>query len=260
MCDTCKDQKIIEIESPHGIYNKRCECLREDNANHFFTWSGAESKYKKTIDELNDFKVFFEYQKDQQIQKQPVSVKSEMQMLLQDFKENKEQQLKILLKGTNGRGKTQFAVTLAYEILKQHMDLTTQDIEIHRFFFFKPIDLVNRGELFNQNRKDEIVRKISKSSVLIIDELSEELELGAEDKRKHEILRLLNSVLDSFNGLVIITTNTENPESKYQKENPRMHSRLFTKGSMIKYTFVGSGDDLRSKASSANKNKYENRF
>lgn len=265
-CEVCEDRKLIEREGK----TIRCECVRKLNTQHFIKWSEIDAKeHAKLLKDLEDRKVFFEYEEEGKIKRQIVSIKDELKLLIQDRKENIADHFKILLKGTNGRGKSQFAVTLALEILIR-MDLKKTDIDMNKFFFFNPLHLIIENKIYSDERKKEIFEKIKQADVLILDELGEELELFTynaqektyipNDKRVTELHRLIKYILDNFKGLVIMTSNLDNPEEHYKKISPRMHSRLFTSGSMSTYLFGGTGLDERSKKQAVNQHKYKNRF
>lgn len=260
-CKNCENKRIIERDG----FQVRCECIRKMNVLASFEWSEADKSYMKFKKQLDDKTIIYLHEENGQEEHIKVSLHDTIDYFIKNREKSKQENLRILLKGTNGRGKSQFAVTLALEILAR-MDLKKQDLEIDHFFFFNPMDLITENKLFNEDRKNEIIRKIEQANVLILDEVAEELEMFSynahektyipNDKRVHELQRMIKYILDHFKGIIIMTSNKENPEEEYKKVNPRMHSRLFTTGSMMKYLFLGKGDDLRSQKQSDVKNDF----
>lgn len=254
-----------------GVFKGRCECMREKFINFYYDWSSSPVRNKKFIEELSkDKEIYLDGDEEKQVElTEEIKFLSEIYIKLinESMKNNRPISDKILLQGTPGSGKTQFAITLALEILKD-MDLTRSEMIYKPFYFLSLEKIISESKVYDDNFKEQLWKKINYSKVLIIDDLGEELEKlkktnGQEDKRVLEVLDILKQITEEFNGLLIMTTNIPNFEKMYEKVKPRLHSRLFGKegenDNLLFYAVVGEDkrDEQKSEAIMSIKNRFK---
>jgi DNA replication protein DnaC len=206
-----------------GNYIK-CECIRDRKIEHFFNWSDAERKHFKRLADLKDQETIsgkgrrFSYKNViEQLTNNPDNIKH----LVED-------EFRLVLSGGTGSGKTQMAVTTAIEVLA-NFDL--QDLEVfpRKFYFLPVVDIKNYQFDKDKTKLNEIRDKVKKSDVLILDDLGTEIQIKNESIPY--IHDALNTIIRSFNGFLIITTNLNNNINEtYKNYNKRLASVL-TQGS-----------------------------
>lgn len=199
-----------------------CECLRLQNVETFYNWSDAPQKYNKRLVELEDQNIL--NGKDKK-----VSYKKSMKQLIEK-RENIESMIqnefRIVLKGTTGSGKSQYAVTLAMEILANY-NLQDHNPDINKFYFLS-IHKLNEI-IFNDNKKAkaDYHEKIRKAKVLIIDDIGVDIQF--ENNKTPYMLDELDHIIRSFQGILILTTNMEqNLKDAYMPYNERLASVILT--------------------------------
>lgn len=198
-----------------GLHLQKCECIRDKKIQHFFEWSNAEKKHFLRLEDIKEQQVISGTGK-------AVSYRKTIETLALS-KENSQnlidEEFRLVLKGSNGSGKTQMAVTLALEILA-NFDLENEN---PRKFYFLPASNI-KNIMFDKEKLPEIQRKIEKSDVLILDDLTVE-SLHTNNQTTH-IWDCLNNLIRSFNGFLIITTNEQGDLRDFYKQNQRLASVL----------------------------------
>ena len=213
---TCEKCQNGWINTKNGFIV--CECNRDKTLNKMYEWSEAPPKYKKQLIELED-------QKIKNGKGTIVSYKESIERLTKN-RENIEMMIenefRIVLKGSTGSGKTQFALTLAMEILKNY-DLQDPNPELNKFFF---LSIAKLNEVIFEKEKS-YYDKIRKASVLIIDDIG--VELQVQNNKTAYILMELDHLIREFEGILIITTNVaENLKEMYEHHNKRLSSVILT--------------------------------
>lgn len=242
-----------------GRFISRCECKRIEFVEFYYRWSEAPEKLKKELKEIKDKEIYVNAKL-----KNAVSYKDEVKILVENKDDLIQSNAKILLQGIPGSGKTQFSLTLALEILKT-MDLTKSEMKYDAFYFFPIKKLISERKIFDNDFVGRVWEKVKFANVLIVDDLGEELDIlkrNSNDKRVFEVLDLLKTILDTFEGLTIMTTNNPKFEEMYKEEHARLHSRLFGEegenDNLLYYAIIG--DDERDKQASKTVSFLKNRF
>jgi DNA replication protein DnaC len=199
-----------------------CECIRLQNVEKFFNWSDTPKKYFKRLVELEDQNILNGKEK-------AVSYKKSMEQLFgkrENIQTMIENEFRIVLKGTTGSGKTQYAVTLATEMLANY-DLQSQNPQLNKFYF---LSIHKLSEIiFNDDKKAkaDYHEKIRKAKVLIIDDVGVDIQF--DNKKTPYMLDELDHIIRNFEGILILTTNMDdNLKDGYMAYNERLASVILT--------------------------------
>ncbi|MGF9893289.1 ATP-binding protein [Priestia megaterium] len=220
MCEY--NEKCVKgrIKLPNGKY-QNCECFRDRKVAVHYRNADAPEKYFQKYEELG--KQWFTTGKGDRF------VSLDVFKSLTSSQENVEQMIndgfRIVFNGTTGSGKTQAAISLAIKMMSM-FDLNSYNPEINRFYFLSMYEF--EENIFNNDYKDRLKRKLEKSKILIIDDLG--IEIMQTNNQVPYVLKKLNKILrEEFQGLVIITTNMtpEQIKQRYSKLNERLASVLF---------------------------------
>ncbi|WP_066066126.1 hypothetical protein [Neobacillus soli] len=158
----------IEI---NGIFMGRCECKHQEFMEFFYEWSGAKNEHKRLKNQLETYNIDF-YTNSLKYEKETVNYLKEMEFIIENKEKFINDGVRIILKGIPESGKTQWATTVAWEILGT-MDLTPVEMKYDRFLFISIKDLVynQKKNLYNQSYMEEISEKVALSKVLLIDDM-----------------------------------------------------------------------------------------
>lgn len=183
---------------------KICECLRDRVAKLAFNQSGAPNNYFKLIEDLND--QYIVSGKGEKLTYKGVlsALTNDRKMIEQMYESN----MKIVLNGDIGSGKTQFAITLALEMLR-NFDLKKEVLtpeerdERYTFYFLSTVRL--NSIIFNDDKLEKVIEEASKHKIIIVDDLISESEMV--NGKTPYLLEKLNEIVRSVDGIVISTTN-----------------------------------------------------
>lgn len=263
----CNDGSLF---GENGEWLGRCKCKIGEWLNYGYEWSETPERYRKkaVLSKLDGEDVHFEGQ--------VLNSVDEMKYLIENYDtlkgDARNEPARFILQGTAGGGKTQFAVTFAFEIFKSiNWNKPNLEPELKHFYYMSVSNILKEGKLFDKDAKDKIWAKVRQAKILIIDDLGEELDYieknanGAHvkvDKRVNELLDFLKAIFDQYSGIVIVTTNVarQKMEADYDLVQPRFSSRLFTDASMLVYTFKYRDRDLRDEQKNDAVDKLKNRF
>ena len=263
----CKDPRCVQgnLYDDEGTYWGICPHVIRNNLYEFHKWSGSNLEHFQLIDDL-------EFNQTIKLRLGPgqyrsIKMKDEIELLADDYESLLGNSSRIICRGPSGEGKTQFAMTLSNEISKRTM-LNYSDSSKHvKFYYLSLMRLVVFGLMYDSNEIEKITRHIKASNILILDDLGEDVESGYKknkepDKRHEAALNFLKSVLDFFDGLIIVTTNDSEITTRYENK-PRLQSRLFgeadVRGNLLTYV-LAEGVDYRDKVVSKGIQSLKNRF
>lgn len=208
-CTKCKGGLV----SVAGGY-ARCSCQRDKIATKLYIEAGFKEEHYVKREDVKNQPVF-------SARKVKTTYKELLENLVGDpYKVRKmiEKEMTIVLRGNPGSGKTQFATTATYEILKQ-FNLYVPVIHTYKAFFLDVRTISNW--MSKQEEKEAILKKVREASVLVIDDL------GTEQNTNTHIITAFDELLRSFRGIKFITTNlNENLKKKYDAIDTRLSDVL----------------------------------
>jgi DNA replication protein DnaC len=198
-----------------------CKCFRYQIAKREFKNTGASESYLKFGFELKDADLISKRTNSIVSMKETIKQLRNPILLFEAINNN----LRILIAGKNGRGKTQMAVSMMLEALKRGCK--------GAFIDMRTFDNIK----FQDKQKQDLMELVKNKQVLILDDL------GVERKAVDEFQVYKNNLLDGLvrchRGLIIITTNlSKNELEMLYKNDPQLHSALFTK-SWVSYSLMG---------------------
>lgn len=200
-----------------GAVYRKCECIRDKKVDFYFKRSETPASHYLLLEDMKDQAIKSGKGKTAGLK----SVISTLTGSRENIDNMIENQFRIVLKGSNGSGKTQTAVTMALEMLRK-FDLDSNE-EVNKFFFLSISSL--KENIFNNEEKMRIRKRISNSQILILDDLGTEIQ--TKNNQIPYIMEYLNDVIRSFTGIIIITTNLNRDlREEYKQHNTRLANVL----------------------------------